>query len=182
MNVFPDWNSIESTTRWSNAFFWVSILCLILPAAAQVAYHIFGNRAAYLITQKTADREFPDNIRSQIVAFLRTTGPHPVEVGYDGNGDDTEQVRFANKIRDLFVDTGWSPPSIAAGRIDLTRPALMGVHFYTKKPLEHIPDYFLPLFDLFDKGELIKERVLNYADYLPDNDSLFVLAGHDQKS
>ena len=90
-------------------------------------------------------------------------------------------MRFANKIRGLFVDAGWSPPSIAAGRIDLTRPALIGCIF-TLRIRENIYRTIQPLFDLFDKAGLIKEQVLNYADYLPDNDPLLVLAGHDPKS
>jgi hypothetical protein len=133
------------------------------------------------IKEQNIDRNIPGNIKSEIVTLLREAGPHMVEVGYDGNGDDAEQVRFAEKIRGIFVDAGWNPPPIGAGRIDLTRPALIGVHFYCKNPREHIPDYFKPLFKLFDKARLIKEQVLNYADYLPNNDSLLVLAGRDPK-
>jgi hypothetical protein len=181
MNILPDWNSIESTTRWSEALFWISIFCLLIPAAAQVGSHFCGNRAAYLTAQSTMERDIPDNITSEIVTLLRNAGPHHVEIGYDGNGDDTEQVRFAEKIRGLFVEGGWNPEPIGAGRIDLTRPALIGVHFYTKNPKEHIPEYFMPLFKLFERAGLIKDKVLNYAQYLPDNDSLLVLAGHDPK-
>jgi hypothetical protein len=46
----PDWNSIESTTRWSEALFWVGIAALVLVAVTELAAHVYGNRAAYLVS------------------------------------------------------------------------------------------------------------------------------------
>ena len=129
----------------------------------------------------TADRDIPDNIRSEIITLLRQAGPHVVEIGFDGTGDDAEQVRFAEKIRGIFIEGGWNPDPIGQGRIDLTRPALVGVHFCLKNPREYIPDYFIPLFKLFENAGLIKDKTVNYASYLPNNDALLVLAGHDPK-
>lgn len=49
VSVLPDWNSIESTTRWSDGLFWAGIVALILVAAAELAAHIYSSRAAYLV-------------------------------------------------------------------------------------------------------------------------------------
>jgi hypothetical protein len=48
--VLPDWNSIESTARWSEGLFWAGIVALVLVAAAELAAHIYSNRAAYLVS------------------------------------------------------------------------------------------------------------------------------------
>ena len=48
MSVLPDWNSIESTSRWSDILFWAGIICLVLLAATEVASHIYGSRSGFL--------------------------------------------------------------------------------------------------------------------------------------
>lgn len=48
MAVLPDWNSIESTARWSDFLFWAGIVCLVLLAVTEVASHIYGSRSASL--------------------------------------------------------------------------------------------------------------------------------------
>lgn len=50
MGPLPDWNSIESTTRWSEGLFWVGIAALVLVAVTELAAHVYGNRAAYLVS------------------------------------------------------------------------------------------------------------------------------------
>lgn len=50
MGPLPDWNSIESTTRWSEGLFWVGIVALVLVAVTELAAHVYGNRAAYLVS------------------------------------------------------------------------------------------------------------------------------------
>jgi hypothetical protein len=50
VGVLPDWNSIESTARWSEGLFWAGIVALVLVAAAELAAHIYSNRAAYLVS------------------------------------------------------------------------------------------------------------------------------------
>lgn len=132
------------------------------------------------LEKKTADRTMPEQLTSDILKVLRNAGVHTASIGYDGNGDDAEQVRFSEKIRRIFVDAGWQPPPVG-GRIDLTRPALIGVHFYVKDPT-HPPSYFVELFNLFDKAGMVAERVLNYAQYLPDNESITIIAGHKPNS
>ena len=42
MNLLPDWNSIESTARWSDILFWAGIVCLVLLAATEVASHVMA--------------------------------------------------------------------------------------------------------------------------------------------
>jgi hypothetical protein len=49
MSVLPDWNSIESTSRWSDILFWAGILCLILLAVAEIGSHIYGSRSSFLV-------------------------------------------------------------------------------------------------------------------------------------
>ena len=49
VSVLPDWNSIESTTRWSDGLFWAGIVALVLVVAAELAAHIYSSRAAYLV-------------------------------------------------------------------------------------------------------------------------------------
>jgi hypothetical protein len=48
MSFVPDWDSIESTSRWSDVLFWAGIVCLILLAATEVASHIYGTRSTLL--------------------------------------------------------------------------------------------------------------------------------------
>jgi hypothetical protein len=48
MSLLPDWNSIESTSRWSDILFWAGIICLVLLAATEVASHIYGSRSSFL--------------------------------------------------------------------------------------------------------------------------------------
>jgi len=50
VGVLPDWNSVESTARWSEGLFWAGIVALVLVAAAELAAHIYSNRAAYLVS------------------------------------------------------------------------------------------------------------------------------------
>lgn len=50
MVLLPDWNSIESTTRWSEGLFWAGIAALVLVAVAELAAHVYGNRAVYLVS------------------------------------------------------------------------------------------------------------------------------------
>lgn len=50
MGPFPDWNSIESTTRWSEGLFWAGIAALVLVAVTELAAHVYANRAAYLVS------------------------------------------------------------------------------------------------------------------------------------
>ena len=50
MSLLPDWNSIESTTRWSEGLFWAGIIALVLVASAELAAHIYSNRAVYLVS------------------------------------------------------------------------------------------------------------------------------------
>lgn len=50
MGLLPDWNSIESTTRWSDGLFWVGIIALALVAATELAAHVYSSRAAYLVS------------------------------------------------------------------------------------------------------------------------------------
>lgn len=50
MGLLPDWNSIESTTRWSEGLFWVGIVALALVAVTELAAHLYGNRATYLVS------------------------------------------------------------------------------------------------------------------------------------
>jgi len=49
MALLPDWDSIESTTRWSEGLFWAGIFALALVAVTELAAHVYGNRAAYLV-------------------------------------------------------------------------------------------------------------------------------------
>src|ERR1700692_1103838 len=48
MSYLPDWDSIESTSRWSDFLFWAGIVCLVLLAATEVASHIYGSRSSFL--------------------------------------------------------------------------------------------------------------------------------------
>ena len=52
MNVLPDWNSIESTARWSDGLFWAGIIALVLLAATEVASQIYGSRSTYLVSER----------------------------------------------------------------------------------------------------------------------------------
>jgi hypothetical protein len=52
MSVLPDWNSIESTARWSDGLFWAGIVALILLAATEVASHLYGSRSTYLVSER----------------------------------------------------------------------------------------------------------------------------------
>jgi hypothetical protein len=49
MSLLPDWNSIESTSRWSDILFWAGIVCLILLAVAEIGSHIYGSRSSFLV-------------------------------------------------------------------------------------------------------------------------------------
>ena len=53
MSLLPDWNSIESTTRWSEGLFWAGLVALVLVVAAELAAHIYGNRAVYLVSAQS---------------------------------------------------------------------------------------------------------------------------------
>lgn len=53
MNILPDWDSIQSTERWSDVLFWTGIVCLVLLAATEVASHIYGRRAGELRSEAT---------------------------------------------------------------------------------------------------------------------------------
>lgn len=53
MALFPDWNSIESTTRWSEGLFWAGIFTLVVVVVTELAAHVYSNRAAYLISADT---------------------------------------------------------------------------------------------------------------------------------
>lgn len=48
MSLLPDWNSIESTARWSDVLFWAGIVCLILLAVTEVASHLYAKRSGEL--------------------------------------------------------------------------------------------------------------------------------------
>jgi hypothetical protein len=53
MSFLPDWDSIESTSRWSDILFWAGIICLVLLAATEVASHIYGSRSSFLSNEAT---------------------------------------------------------------------------------------------------------------------------------
>jgi hypothetical protein len=48
MSVLPNWNSIESTTRWSEVLFWIGAAALVVLAAAAIASRIYASRSASL--------------------------------------------------------------------------------------------------------------------------------------
>src|ERR1700688_3814769 len=48
MSLLPNWDSIESTSRWSDILFWAGIICLVLLAATEVASHVYGSRSSFL--------------------------------------------------------------------------------------------------------------------------------------
>jgi hypothetical protein len=52
MSILPDWNSIESTARWSDGLFWAGIIALVLLAATEVASHIYGSRSTSLVSER----------------------------------------------------------------------------------------------------------------------------------
>jgi hypothetical protein len=149
----------------------------ILAAAASKLIEQ-GKRITEL-EQKNADRDIPDDMRNQMVALLKTVGPYHVEVVYEGNGDDIEQVRFAEKLRSIFVDAGWRPPPIG-GFTDQTRPPLIGIHFVCRNP-KKIPAYFPALVSLFDKTNDPVSGGIGRAPNLPDENSIAIIAGHDPK-
>ena len=57
MNFFPDWNSVESTARWSDILFWTGIVCLLLLAVSEITARIYSNRSAYLSGEKARVEE-----------------------------------------------------------------------------------------------------------------------------
>jgi hypothetical protein len=94
---------------------------LVMPTGKPTPDEVLAAAAAKILEQgqkiselekREADRDIPKDAKAAIVAILRSAGPHTAEIGYDGNGDDAEQVRFAEKIRGLFIDAGWNPKAL----------------------------------------------------------------------
>jgi hypothetical protein len=48
VSLLPDWNSIESTARWSDILFWAGIVCLVLLAVTEIASRIYASRSSDL--------------------------------------------------------------------------------------------------------------------------------------
>lgn len=71
MSILPDWNSIESTARWSDGLFWAGIIALVLLAATEVASHIYGSRSTYLVSERE---------RVQREASNQADGHHQIEI------------------------------------------------------------------------------------------------------
>jgi len=49
MSWWPGWDSIESTTRWQDIYFWFGVVCLVMLAVAQVVSHKYGVRKDELV-------------------------------------------------------------------------------------------------------------------------------------
>jgi hypothetical protein len=79
MNILPNWNSIESSARWSDILFWVGIICLILLAVAEIGSHIYGSRSSFLVEeaarlagiQRTRDEDAAKKQRDEEAVQLR---------------------------------------------------------------------------------------------------------------
>jgi hypothetical protein len=108
MDFVPDWNSIESTTRWGNGLFWAGIICLILLAVAEMASHILLNRAAALTAKANAGRVLSANqhaaIKTVLTPIYKEYGPLHL---WAAQGD-REAVRLANSLKPDFEAAGFS--------------------------------------------------------------------------
>lgn len=65
MSFLPNWDSFESTSRWSDILFWAGIICLILLAATEVASHIYGNRASILSKEAAKQQQEAEQAAEQ---------------------------------------------------------------------------------------------------------------------
>jgi len=74
MSWWPGWDSIESTTRWHDIYFWFGAACLIMLALSAVVSHRYGVRKDELvaiaerdaITRRQREREEADDRIKQL--------------------------------------------------------------------------------------------------------------------
>jgi hypothetical protein len=57
MSVLPNWNSIESTTRWSEILFWIGAVALIVLAAAAIASRVYASRSVSLVLEHSRQQQ-----------------------------------------------------------------------------------------------------------------------------
>jgi hypothetical protein len=65
MQILPDWNSVESTSRRSDILFWAGIVCLVLLAATEVASHVYSHRSGFLSKEAARQDEAQRNQEQQ---------------------------------------------------------------------------------------------------------------------
>ena len=69
MSWWPGWDSIESTTRWQDIYFWFGVVCLVMLAVSAVVSHRYGVRKDELvaiaerdaITQRQREKDEADD-------------------------------------------------------------------------------------------------------------------------
>ena len=66
MRWIPGWDSVEGAHWWSNAYFWGSILSLILLGASEVVSHRYSERRDRLanIEQEASNLKTPTKLNS----------------------------------------------------------------------------------------------------------------------
>ena len=103
MGFLPDWNSVESTARWSDGLFWAGIVALILLAATEVASHILANRSADLVSVRVRAESETRNRQEQETEQRHTTETAQIQQRL------TEADAELNKLRSQQIERHLTP-------------------------------------------------------------------------
>lgn len=116
--MLPDWNSVESTARWSDLLFWTGIIALCLLAASIMASRILANRSNFLthevgtaattsaVSASSAGRHLTD---AQETALEAALAPYAGQkISFACNSGDLEGEAYAREFRAVFAKAGWS--------------------------------------------------------------------------
>lgn len=140
MTVWPDWNSVESTARWSAILFWVGVSALIVLAATQVASRVFANRSSVLALQGKHSAEtaplpaahgFLSDAQKQSL-LLAMTPYAGQKISFACNSGDLEADARAREFRAIFVRAGWK--ILGGDNVQaVVVPAPVGINIYVNR-------------------------------------------------
>jgi hypothetical protein len=140
MTVLPDWNSVESTARWSSILFWVGMSALMVLAATQVASRIFANRSSVLALESghsveatpavSADGLLTDSQKQSLaVAMAPYAGQ---KISFACNSGDLNADARAREYRAILAKAGWTiegGDNVQA----IVVPAPVGINIYVNR-------------------------------------------------
>jgi hypothetical protein len=102
MTLLPDWDSIESTARWSDGLFWAGIVFLVLLAAAEVASHIISKRSAFLDAGSLTESQI-----GHLVSSLRLVPKSEKPVYVMGLQGNDQSISLAKALSGALMSAGF---------------------------------------------------------------------------
>jgi hypothetical protein len=140
MTVLPDWNSVESTARWSSILFWVGMSALIILAATQVASRVFANRSnalAFASGHSVEVSALPKTegllTAAQRQSLLLAMTPYAGQkISFACNSGDLNADARAREYRAILAKAGWT--IVGGDNVQAVLvPAPVGINIYVNR-------------------------------------------------